>query len=240
MSRRAALTLVIWFAAGHLPVAAQKAKRETVVQGKAVSAWVKDLQGQALLPRVRAVNALMLAGPEARGAAPALLAVFGEKDATLLQPLAAVALSRIGGDAVPDLRKGLASKGGGVRAGAALTLGLIGPMAGAAAPDLARALGDEDVAVRQASAQALGRLEGTARSALPALGGALHDPDPAVRVEAAWALWRVSGQTSGVGAMTAALNGDNPALAQRAAAVAGDMADRAKAAAPRLREPAGE
>jgi HEAT repeat protein len=234
MRRHAALVVLVCWSAGQAPVAAQKAKREAVVQGKAVSAWVKDLQGKDLLPRVQAINALMRAGPEARPAVPALLAVFGEKDASLLPPLAAAALSRVGPDAGPDLRKGLASKSAAERAGAALTLGLIGPPAAAAAGDLAGALKDDDAAVRQAAAQALGRLGPAARSAGPALEAALADRDAGARVEAAWALWRVRGEARGVAALTAALKEDNSALVQRSIAVLAEIGVKASAAAPAL------
>lgn len=235
MGRHAALAVLICCSAGHVHVVAQKAKREAVVQGKAVGAWVKDLQGKELLPRVRAINALMQAGPEAREAAPALLAVFAEKDVPLLQPLAAVALSRIGGDAVPEVRKGLGSKTAGVRAGAALTLGMIGAPAGAATAELTKALKDDEVTVRQSAAQAIGRLGSAARSAAPGLEGALTDRDAAVRVEAAWALWRIRGDAKGAATLEAVLKEDDSTLVQRSIAALGEMAAKAKPAAPALR-----
>src|SRR5690606_35710615 len=44
------------------------------------------------------------------------------------------------------------------------------------------------------------------------------------------------GQANGIEALTAALKGDNPTLVQRAIAVVGEMASKARGAAPRLRE----
>src|SRR5262245_41503044 len=135
--------------------AGQKGKaKEPAVQGKAISAWVKELEGKDLLGRVRAINALMVAGPEARRAAPVLIAIFGEKDATLLHPLAVLALSRMGPEAVPELQKGLESKVTGVRSGSAMTLGLIGAAGRPAVPALEKVLKDDDAGVRQAAAQA--------------------------------------------------------------------------------------
>ena len=111
-------------------------KAVPVVEGKPISEWTKSLAGKELLPRIRAVNALMKAGPEARSAAPALIDLFRDKDASFLHPLAAVTLSRMGEDAVGALQKALEDPAVTVRSNAALTLGLIGPAARRAVPAL--------------------------------------------------------------------------------------------------------
>src|SRR4051812_12203724 len=96
---------VVTLALGSTPAVAQKKGKaaDPVVQGKPVSEWVTLLSGGELLPRIQAVNALMQAGPAARGAAPALIDLFRDDKATFLHPLAAVTLSRMGADAVPAL-----------------------------------------------------------------------------------------------------------------------------------------
>src|SRR5262245_16994831 len=97
---------VLVLAAGSASGQRTKAK-EAVVAGESVSAWVKTLEGKEVLPRVQAINALMQAGPEARQATAALIGTFRDRDATFLHPLALVALSRIGADAVAPLQKAL-------------------------------------------------------------------------------------------------------------------------------------
>ena len=129
--------------------AAQPKKTEPVVEGKAIGAWAKALAGKELLPRIRAVNALMKAGPEARAAAPALIELFRDGDASFLHPLAAVTLSRMGGEAVPALQTALDDRAAAVKSNAALTLGLIGPVARAAVPALVVTLEDADPGVRR-------------------------------------------------------------------------------------------
>jgi HEAT repeat protein len=208
---------------------AKKAKNtDPVVDGKTISEWTKALAGKELLPRIRAVNALMRAGPEARAAAPALIELFRDGDATFLHPLAAVTLSRMGEDAVPALQKALADKGAGVKSNAALTLGLIGSAARAAVPALTAALKDADAAVRQAAAQALGRVGSPARPAASRLYDLLGDRDVSVRIEAALALWRASGDTRGVKALAAALLDKDDAIAQRAIEGLGEIGIGAK------------
>lgn len=225
--RAVAMVAVIVVASGQAAVVAQKDKavKQVVVQGKTIREWTKQLADANVLDRVKAVNALMQAGPEARAAAPALLALYREKDATLLQPLAAVALARMGGDAVPELRKALDDKSPAVRAGAALTLGQIGDPARDAVPGLTAALKDGEGTVREAAAQALGRLGGLARSAGPALAAALDDRDAGTRLEAALALWRVEQSARGVPALMKGLADD--AQAARALAALGEIGPKA-------------
>ena len=219
------------------PLLAQKSKREVVVEGKAISGWIKELQGKELLPRVRAINALMQAGPEARSASTALLALLGDQEATLLHPLAIVALTRIGPEALPALQHGLTSDNGGIRSGVALVLGRLGPMARPAVPALIKAVTDADTSVRQLAVQALGRIGVEARAAVPTLIKALEDKDAAVRVEAVWALWRSNGETKHLPTLTAALKSENSALVQRTLAILGEMKDKALAAESALEAP---
>ena len=215
--------------------AAQSKKAEPVVEGKAVGAWAKALAGKELLPRIRAVNALMKAGPEARAAAPALIELFRDGDASFLHPLAAVTLSRMGGEAVPALQKALDDRAAAVKSNAALTLGLIGPVARAAVPALVVTLEDADPGVRQAAAQALGRIGSAARPAVARLNDLLSDRDISVRIEAALALWRAAGDVRGVEVLSTALSAKDDAVAQLAVEGLGEIGSKAKGALDTLR-----
>ena len=202
-------------------------KADPLVDGVRISEWTKSLAGKDLLPRIRAVNALMRAGPEARSAAPALIELFRDGEATFLHPLAAVTLSRMGEDAVPALQKALEDRAVGVKSNAALTLGLIGPAARAAVPALAVALKDTDPAVRQAAAQALGRV-GSARPAVGRLNDLLTDRDVSVRIEAALALWRAANDTRGIKPLAIAVSDKDDAVALRAIEGLGEIGPKAK------------
>jgi HEAT repeat protein len=232
------LVLVVTMAVAT-PSPAQRPKkaaaREAVVSGKTISAWIKDLQGKAVLGRVGAINALIQAGPEARTAVAALVGTFRDRDATFLHPLAAVALARIGPDAVPSLEKALGDDAETVRGGAALALGLIGPSARPAATALTRALHDRSEVVRFAAAQALGRVGPGARTALPDLRKALEDKDSAVRVASAHALWLVASEGRGLSVLTAALRDPSPSVVQAAVVALGEMGTAAKSTAKELK-----
>src|SRR5206468_1542583 len=153
---------------------------------------------------------LVQAGPEAKGAVPALIGVFRDAEATFLHPLAAVALARIGPVAVPELKGGLKDRAALVRSGSALALSLMGPKAKEAAGALAEALADREAFVRQAAASALGQIGPGAKGSAPALRKALRDREGGVRVESADALWRVDRDAkSAVPALVRALGEPN-------------------------------
>jgi len=82
---------------------------------------------------------------------------------------AAVALSRIGPEAIPPLVDALSGNEAGVRAAAASALGEFGTEAQPAIPALVAALRDDDLAVRSAAVVALGRIGPEAKAAVPAL-----------------------------------------------------------------------
>jgi HEAT repeat protein len=228
------LMLAILMGGGSVRGQGKKKDKVIVVEGKSISAWIKALEGKEALPRVQAINALSQAGPEARRAVPALIGIFRDKDATFLHPLAAVALSRVGADAVTLLEKALKDDTYAVRGGAALALGLIGASARPAVPALAGALKDSEALVRAAAAVALGRIGTLARGATSALRAALRDCDRTVGVEAAAALWKVASESRGVDVLEAALKEDG-ALAERAASALGEIGPPAKSAAAALK-----
>jgi HEAT repeat protein len=135
--------------------AAEDAKPPRLVQGRPISQWVASLRSKQLPLRAEAITALGEAGPAASVAVPALLSVFREKEASLLQPLAAMALARIGARAIPLLERALADESPETRAGAALALGLMGRPAQGTAPALGRLLLDRHRLVRTTAAGAL-------------------------------------------------------------------------------------
>ncbi len=227
------LCLVLVLASASARGQDDKKGKDVVVSGKSVGEWIKTLAAKEALPRVQGINALIQAGPEARRAVPALIGIFRDKDATFLHPLAAVALARVGGDAVTPLEKALKDDSYTVRGGAALALGLIGAPARPAVPALAAALKDREPLVRSAAAVALGRSGTLARGATPALRAALADSDRAVAVEVAAALWKVATDPRGVDVLAAALKDDGSA--ERAASALGEIGPPAKAAAAALK-----
>jgi HEAT repeat protein len=232
------LCLAVLLTGGTGELSAQKKKpapRDVQVRGKTVKEWIKALQAKELFKRVEAVNALREAGPDAKPAVKALLAVFLDRDATLLHPLAALALAAIGADVVPDLVTALSDKSPLVRGGATMALGLLGPRARPAVRALSRALADSEAIVRAGAATALREIGSGARPAVPALRKALQDREAAVRVEAADALWQVGGDTKlTIKVLAAALEEETP-LARRAADVLGDMGPAAAEAGDALR-----
>ncbi len=85
------------------------------------------------------------------------------------QQLAAEALSQIGPQAIPELRRALQSGNQRVRREAASVLVRMGPEGKEAVPDLIVLLDDEDEATRKLAARALGRIGPDAAPAVPAL-----------------------------------------------------------------------
>lgn len=120
--------------------------------------------------------------------APRLLRDDQVKAATFLVPtfeerseqqVAAEALSQIGPQAVPELRRALQSPDPRIRREASGVLVRMGPDAKEAVPDLILLLDDEDEATRKLAARALGRIGPDAASAVPALMRTLLETQPA-------------------------------------------------------------
>ena len=83
-----------------------------------------------------------------------------------------------------------------VRAGAAQTLGDLGPVAREAAPALVKALADRDATLRLNAAFALGKIRASPDLAVPALSQLLHDSNEEVRMYAAIALKKFGAQAA--------------------------------------------
>jgi len=134
---------------------------------------------------IRAIGGLAL---EQRGAIPALMALFPDRDA-----IRAVAEYReAGAEAVPQLINLTKHPDAAVRRQTVRTLGRIGTPALAALPDL-RALttGDPDAGVREQSAEAFGDIGPAAAAAIPTLVTALHDANAKVRRDAVRSLGKM-------------------------------------------------
>lgn len=95
------------------------------------------------------------------------------------QQVAAEALSQIGPQAIPELRRALQSRDANVRRETAGVLARMGPEAKEAVPDLIRLLDDEDEATRKMASRALGRIGPDAAPAVPALMRTLLEAPPA-------------------------------------------------------------
>jgi HEAT repeat protein len=106
---------------------------------------------------------------------PAVLAVptFEQRSE---QQVASEALSQIGPQAIPELRRALQSSEARARREAAGVLARMGPEAKEAVPDLIRLLDDEDEATRKMASLALGRIGPDAAPAVPALMRTLLEP----------------------------------------------------------------
>jgi hypothetical protein len=135
------------------------AKGRLPAQGRSINQWLTSLHSKRLPERVEAVVALREAGPSARVAMPALIGLFREKEASLLQPLTAMALARIGSRAIPQLERALADPSPEVRAGTAVALGLMGRPARVALPALTRLLRDRHSLVHTTAAGALNAIQ---------------------------------------------------------------------------------
>ena len=145
---------------------------------------------------------------------------------------AVVALTRLGGGAVPSLTTALADRRASVRAAAALILGRIGTPAKTAIPHLITTLKDPDAQVRENSARALGAMGADGGPAVDALIGGLSDPDPYAIGQMAEALSKI-GAAAVPGLERALMNG--PAATRWAATIAlGKMGPAASPAVPVL------
>jgi HEAT repeat protein len=116
---------------------------------------------------------------------------------------------------VPGLLVSLKSDQAAVRAGAARTLGEIGPQAKDAVGDLTAALRDSDRDVRQNAATSLGNIGSAAQPAAAELSAALRDSQWQVRRAAAYALGRLG--TRDVEPALKAARKDKNASVQKAA-----------------------
>jgi HEAT repeat protein len=157
----------------------------------AVPALIRALERDNFNQRRAALARLRELGPDARAAAPAILALAEDLESRDA-PAAVTALARIdlsaARAAMNRAREGLRHPDVNTRRRAVERLGDLGPLARPAAPELIRATRDDDALVRDRALQALVRIGLPAAGMLPVLTAALDDPRDHVRHSAVVAL----------------------------------------------------
>lgn len=129
--------------------------------------------------RAKVIVALGFIGPEAKACLPRLVSILKNKqEIPDARDSAAVALGRMGEDALPVLIELLKDEDVEVRKNAPFGLKELGSLAQPAIPSLIEALADPDSDVRQYSAGTLAYL---APASLPALTKALENTNPYIR-----------------------------------------------------------
>ena len=208
---------------------ASQAQQRTSEPSAGVKATIQKLSSTD--PRERAEAACALGEARASAAIPALVKILGD-DAPVALPvcgqkgswsaqkdnrlspgeMAAVALSKIGREAVEPLINALQTEGRQGRTNAAFALGLVRDDRGI--EPLITALKDGEWQVREKAAWSLG-LSGDQRAVEP-LAVALKDKESRVRAQAAWALG-LKGDDRAVEALIAALSDENQQVQSQAA-----------------------
>jgi len=138
----------------------------------------------------RGIHRLGRMGPEAKGAAPALMHLLKHKDG-FVRTHSALALARMQAsppEAVQTVVDGLKSTDPGLRSFAAAVLAEMGPQATEALSTLAESLKDRDGYVRLHAAEVLIRYDRWSYEALETLLGGLSDKDENIRWLATYSL----------------------------------------------------
>lgn len=161
-----------------------------------IAKLVEQLKDKNPSTRAKAARALENIDPSAREAVPILIDALKEKQDATIPPVAAKALGRLGGSAVPALTEALEIKDGRVQAYAALALQRIGTDAKPAVPALIEVIKQyKDPAhnARLHAIAALGKLGPAAKDAVPTLIEATKEKPPtsAVRLAAVTALGQI-------------------------------------------------
>lgn len=185
------------------------------------SLWRIEARSDVVLPRLVAAlsepqahwqAALVLCemGTAASAAIPALLDRL-EHEVThrpsRTPPSSALALGRLGPDAVPGLIRLLEHTNTGVRISAAMALASHGPLAHLAVPSLQELLADPDSEMQIVALNALGAIGHPARPALPELEAIADRATDYLRAAAVAAVGRIRG-AGGSGAALPAASGD--------------------------------
>ena len=199
-------------------------------------------------PRIWATKALSLFGPEARAAAPKLMALLKDSKLPVAERQGALeALAHIGGAhprAIPALVETLnlppAQQTATAKADtdtlrelAVESIALVGKDAAIAVPVLLRFLNDAREPMRRKTVTALGRIGPAAQLAIPWLVESLaFDESPAVRDAAETALAEIG--KPAVPALVHLLDDQEAELRRRAAGSLGQMKAQAKSAVPQI------
>jgi HEAT repeat protein len=166
----------------------------------------KALRDKDFNTQLQAVLAVSALGVSAKETIPDLLEVLRKDEIGFLEANVAVALSSMGSQAVPELKKGLADKDVKIRRMSAYALSLIGGRAYKAVTELRKALVDENAVVRSFAAHALGNIGVDAEPAVADLEKCLKDSDDGLRINAALALWKIHRSTRTVPVLAEALS----------------------------------
>jgi HEAT repeat protein len=145
--------------------------------------------------RERGIAGFQGLGEEAKEALPELVRLFHVRE-TNTSWVAALAMARMGPEAVGILREGLTNQYEWTRAGSAAALSDAGSNAWAAVPDLVGRLKDESSHVREWAAYSLGKIGQQAEIVVPALVGRLEDPVRSVSESAVRALAEFGGRAA--------------------------------------------
>lgn len=205
---------------------------EPTYRDRPLSEWIKALDEADPNLRQQAIDACYHLGPKAAAAVPALveaIKALTNRDYALGSQIFR-ALCEIGPASVKPLTVLLQSEDFQVAAGAAQTLGKIGPAAKDAIPELVGLLRDNNNQ-GLAAVEALGEI---GQPALAALREALRGRNPTVRSGASRALAHMG--KSAVPELMAALQEDDDSIRQLAASALSQIGPAAKAAVPRLTE----
>ena len=133
--------------------------------------------------RRKAAAALGAVGRGSRDAVTPLAELLTMDDSPAVRDAAAIALGKVGEEAVPALIRLLTDDDVGVRYRAASALGLVDSPAKAVIADLDNALDDDDGRVRIAAAESLWKLTAKPDAVVPALIEELKNPDRRIRIK---------------------------------------------------------
>jgi HEAT repeat protein len=203
----------------------------------AIAPLIAALRGDDTMLRAGAAKALGGMGPAAKEAIPALCENLGHPEKTLREEIA-TALGDIGPEAEATLIEALGWEAALQRQTAALALGAIGRAAPKAAPALfARLDLETDEETRAAILMALPRTNPDAGTLVPRLVAALGEDHDAIRQAAVNGLLTfLPGRKQIVEALTRLVEGQDPALCERAAYVLGRLGEAAAPAVPAMVE----
>jgi HEAT repeat protein len=238
-------TLIVATGFAVLAVAVIQAQETQPAKGdpkKIVAALVKKLD-KANAERLQAIMDLADFGAEAAPAIPGLVEALvlqgevkglGPDHVADLRLNAAIALSKIGKEAVSSLAELLTSQDDDIRFHVIAALGWIGPEAKGTAPAVIKALADKNDSVRRKAAYTLGRIAPDAGRAIAVLIEAFKDENEDVRQAASDAVSKFGNQA--VKPLITVLDGESSAGRRQAAHALGEIGSDAKAAVPALKK----
>ncbi len=194
---------------------------------------VRALEDPDKYTRIEAARAVEAIGKEASAAIPKLIALLGEDEPPRISTelvfadmglTAALALGKMGEEAVGPLVRCLEHRSWVVRYNASYALGEIGIDAKSATAALIRRFDDKDWMVRSSAAWAVRKIRPDAKTAVPALARLLRDENVSARVAAVDALAAIRPVTSGaIEGLIRALLDKNGEVQARAATALGSL-----------------